>query len=123
MCDWVADHLGYVSSAPLLAFHPDFRMLDTPASVDTLRQARTIAADHGLRYVYVGNVHDRAGSSTRCPTCGELVVERDWYTIAGYRLDDTGRCEGCGHQIAGRFSRLWFVGTVDVQFESTEARP
>ena len=105
LASWVAERLGPDVPLHFTAFHPDFRMLDTPATpANTLRRARAIATDHGLRYVYVGNVHDRDGSSTRCPACGEVVVERDWYTIGTYRLDDTGRCDGCGYAVAGRFS-------------------
>ena len=105
LATWVAQRLGPDIPLHFTAFHPDFRMLDTPATpARTLRRARAIAADHGLRYVYVGNVHDRDGSSTRCPACDEVVVARDWYTIGSYRLDDNGRCDGCGYQIAGRFS-------------------
>jgi pyruvate formate lyase activating enzyme len=27
--------------------------------------------DAGLRYVYTGNVHDKAGDTTFCPGCGK----------------------------------------------------
>ena len=42
-------------------------------------RAREIALSKGLHYVYTGNVHDRAGGSTFCPSCGALLIERDWY--------------------------------------------
>ena len=47
------------------AFHPDFKMTDVPATPpETLRRARAIARAAGLRYVYVGNVHDEDGQTT-----------------------------------------------------------
>jgi pyruvate formate lyase activating enzyme len=56
----------------------------------------------GLRYVYTGNVHDREGDTTTCPSCKTAVIERDWYQILGSNLD-RGRCGSCGTTIAGRF--------------------
>jgi pyruvate formate lyase activating enzyme len=43
-----------------------------------LARARSIATGNGVRYAYTGNVDDSAGQSTRCHTCGALVIERDW---------------------------------------------
>ena len=34
-----------------------------------------------LRYVYTGNVHDREGSTTCCPSCSESLIVRDWHRI------------------------------------------
>jgi hypothetical protein len=38
---------------------------ETPPATPT----RAIAMSHGLRYIYIGNVHDGAGSSTYCHRC------------------------------------------------------
>jgi pyruvate formate lyase activating enzyme len=88
------------------AYHPDYK-LDAPATPPaTLQRARRIAMDAGLHYVYTGNVHDRSGDTTWCPNCGKAVIERDWYDILGYALDDTGHCRHCGTAIAGRFGHF-----------------
>jgi pyruvate formate lyase activating enzyme len=68
----------------------------------TLDRAREIALANGLRYVYTGNVHDRAGQSTYCHGCGALLVERDWYELGAWNLAD-GRCASCGERCAGVF--------------------
>ena len=73
----------------------------TPAA--TLTRARDIALAAGIRYVYTGNVHDRAGGTTFCPGCGKAVIERDWHEILSYDLTDDGRCRHCAAQIPGRF--------------------
>ncbi|MCX8085427.1 MAG: AmmeMemoRadiSam system radical SAM enzyme [Rhodocyclaceae bacterium] len=89
------------------AFHPDYKLIDVPPTPPaTLKRARQLALDTGLRYVYTGNVHDRAGDATLCPGCGKAVIERDWYEILSYSLDETGRCQHCGTAIAGRFARF-----------------
>jgi pyruvate formate lyase activating enzyme len=104
MTKWVAAELGPDVPMHFSAFHPDFKMLDTPPTPPaTLTRARTIALENGVRYAYTGNVHDRAGGSTSCPKCNALVIERDWYVLGEYALDDTGACRACGNTIAGRF--------------------
>jgi pyruvate formate lyase activating enzyme len=104
MAEWIAEHLGPDVPLHFTAFHPDFKMMDVPHTpVATLTRAREIALGHGLQYVYTGNVHDTHGSSTYCPGCGHLVMERDWYRLGRWEVDGAGRCTHCGHQIPGRF--------------------
>jgi pyruvate formate lyase activating enzyme len=101
---WVMEHLG--SDVPLhfTAFHPDWKMLDTPPTPPaTLRQARRIACEIGLRYVFTGNIHDPAGQSTYCHRCNELLIGRDWYDLTAWNLDADGRCRQCGTACAGVF--------------------
>jgi pyruvate formate lyase activating enzyme len=101
-CEWLVDHLGPDVPLHFTAFHPDFKMRDVPPTPPaTLRRARQIALDHGLRYVYTGNVHDPDGQTTRCGGCGEPVVVRDWYEIIRYRITDRGECGGCGAPVPG----------------------
>lgn len=101
---WVAEHLGPDVPLHFTAFHPDFKMTDVPPTPpSTLTRAREWGLRNGLRYVYTGNVHDSAGSSTWCPGCGALLVERDWYRLGAWHLTDDGRCRTCDHQVPGRF--------------------
>jgi pyruvate formate lyase activating enzyme len=103
-CAWIARHLGHDVPLHFTAFHPDFKMRDVPPTPPaTLTRARRIAQQHGLRYVYTGNVHDPDGGRTTCPGCGTAVVERDWYVIDHYRLTADGRCSACGTAIPGRY--------------------
>jgi pyruvate formate lyase activating enzyme len=101
---WVHDRLGDDVPLHFTAFHPDFRMTDIPATPpETLTRARQIAIGNGLNYVYTGNVHDGVGGSTYCPTCGQLVIGRDWYRLTAWRLTPEGRCNQCGTSVAGVF--------------------
>jgi pyruvate formate lyase activating enzyme len=76
----VTENLGPDVPLHFTAFHPDFRLLDRPPTPpETLRRARRIALENGLRYAYVGNVHDAASDSTFCHGCGALLIGRDWY--------------------------------------------
>jgi pyruvate formate lyase activating enzyme len=104
LTSWVGEHLGPDVPLHFTAFHPDFKMMDVPHTPpDTLSRARRWGLRNGLRYVYTGNVHDRDGSSTWCPGCGALLIERDWYELGRSQLSDDGRCLACGWQVAGHF--------------------
>lgn len=104
MTEWIVSHLGPDVPVHFSAFHPDFRMIDTPPTPkETLLRACKIAQSQGIHFVYVGNVHDSAADSTYCAKCGALLVQRDWYRIGAYRLDPSGKCPKCGAPCPGRF--------------------
>jgi len=103
LCEWFAENLGADVPLHFTAFHPDFKLVDEPATpASTLSRAREQAIRAGLRHVYTGNVHDAAGQSTYCGACSERVIERDWYRIGAFDLEH-GKCAHCGAQLAGRF--------------------
>jgi pyruvate formate lyase activating enzyme len=109
MSSWIAKELGLDVPLHFSAFHPDYKMTDIPSTPsETLIRARQIAQSAGLRYVYTGNVHNREGDTTYCPSCNTPLIERDWYEIKQYRLTPDGHCPDCNTQIAGHFDR--FVG-------------
>lgn len=104
LAEWVVRSLSPDVPIHFTAFHPDFRMLDIPRTPpETLRRARRIALDAGLRYVYVGNVHDPDADSTHCHACGHLLIGRDWYTLTTWNLTDTGNCPICAEPLPGVF--------------------
>lgn len=104
MTKWIAEALGPDVPTHFTAFHPDFRMLDLPHTPPaTLTRARRIAIENGLRYVYTGNVHDPAGSSTYCHICGHILIGRDWYELSDWNLTDEGCCTHCGTALPGVF--------------------
>ena len=104
LSQWVVEHLGPGVPLHFTAFHPDFKMLDKPRTPpQTLSRARDIAMKNGASYVYTGNVHDVEGGSTRCPSCRQIVIERDGYRLGRWGLTDNGSCVHCDHPIPGRF--------------------
>jgi pyruvate formate lyase activating enzyme len=104
MAGWIVDALGPDVPLHFSAFHPDYKLLDRPRTPpETLSRARRIARSAGLRHVYTGNVHDPDGGSSYCYHCGELVIERDWYELGRWRLDESGACMGCRTRMAGVF--------------------
>jgi len=104
---WVAQELGPEVPLHFSAFHPDWKMPDIPATPPaTLIRARKIAMDAGLHYVYTGNVHNKEGDTTFCPSCHTVLIERDWYEINNYRLTPDGHCPDCSIQISGHFEKF-----------------
>jgi pyruvate formate lyase activating enzyme len=104
MTKWIVRHLGGDVPLHFSAFHPDYKMLEKPRTpAATLKRARAIAMENGVRYAYTGNVHDAAGGSTFCHACGALLVERDWYVLGAWNLTAQGACGTCGVQCAGVF--------------------
>jgi pyruvate formate lyase activating enzyme len=105
----LADIAGFLASVSpdipwhLTAFHEDYRMTEPPpTSAATLQRAAEIGYEKGLHYVYSGNLPGRTGrlEDTRCPACGETVIERQGFTVKSNKLVH-GNCYKCGQRIAG----------------------
>jgi pyruvate formate lyase activating enzyme len=109
---WVLEKLGPDVPLHFTAFHPDWKILDKPATpAATLRRARAIAREVGLHYVFTGNVHDEDGQSTYCHGCGEKLIGRDWYDITAWSLTSGGCCAKCNTPCEGIFEpRAGFWG-------------
>lgn len=80
-------------------FFPVFQMTDkSPTPLDTLTRAYDIGKASGLKYVYLGNVHDTERSSTYCPSCGEMVIRREGYSVKKLYTSDL-KCRSCSSKI------------------------
>ena len=102
MTEWVVEKLGPEVPLHFSAFHPDWKLQDVPATpTSTLLRAREIALENGVHHAYVGNVHDKAASSTYCKECGTLLIGRVWYALSEWELDEAGGCLNCGTPLAG----------------------
>lgn len=104
MSAWVKANLGPDTPLHFSAFHPDHKMRDwisTPLT--TLIQCREIALAEGLQHIYLGNVHYPEADATYCSHCGKAVIQRDWYEILDYQLDESGKCRYCGEKVSGRY--------------------
>ncbi len=83
-------------------FHPQYKLVHLPATpVEVLEQAKEIALQSGLHYVYIGNVPG-GGDKTVCPDCKRSVVTRRGYTLLSVDIKN-GRCPSCNTVIGGRW--------------------
>jgi len=103
MSRWIKHNLG--SSIPLhfSRFFPLYKLTNlysTPAQ--TLENARKIALEEGLHFVYIGNVPD-VNSDTHCMSCGELLISRKGYYTELNALTG-GSCAKCKTLVPGLWS-------------------
>ncbi len=95
--DWVKGSLGEDTVTHFSKFHPDHDMRDVPAtSTEKMREAREIAYDTGLNFVYLGNLP--ADNDTKCPDCGKTIISRSYFSSGKVDLQE-GKCPDCGRHI------------------------
>ena len=103
LAKFLVDALGPDTPWHLSRFHPTYQMTDRPNTpVETLKKARQIGLDAGLKYVYIGNVPGSGAENTYCPGCGNSVINRFHYN-ARARLIDGNHCAYCHEPIDGIF--------------------
>lgn len=104
MCAWILQNLGETVPLHFTAFHPDFKMRNKPRTpASTLKHARDIAIQLGIKYCYIGNVHDPEAQNTYCPNCKNVLIIRNWHDVINNRLDGN-KCPVCKTEIAGIFN-------------------
>ncbi len=98
---FIANDLGRDTPWHISRFFPTYKMTDIPPTpVAALEEAHDIAAEEGLNYIYLGNVHSKDGENTKCPDCGATVIHRQGFGRIVNDLVD-GCCPGCNTSIPG----------------------
>lgn len=101
MCEWLYTHVGPDYPLHFSRFHPDYKLMNLPPTpYETLKEAREVAIDAGLHYVYIGNVPGAEEQNTWCPHCEKLIIERKGFFVTEMHVQD-GVCEFCGGEIKG----------------------
>ncbi len=83
-------------------FYPTNKMIDKPPTdLNKLLQAREIALDEGLEYVFIGNTALKDVENTYCPNCNELLIQRSGYGIQKNLIKESGKakCPKCDYKI------------------------
>ncbi|PKN63537.1 MAG: AmmeMemoRadiSam system radical SAM enzyme [Deltaproteobacteria bacterium HGW-Deltaproteobacteria-15] len=82
-------------------FHPTYRLTDvSPTPPESLRRAREIGFEQGLRYVYTGNLPGDEGENTFCHQCGELLIARYGFQVRKNAISG-GSCPKCAARVPG----------------------
>jgi pyruvate formate lyase activating enzyme len=98
---WVAAEISPDVPLHFSRFYPEYKLTNLPPTpVETLEQARQIALEKGMRFVYIGNVPGHAGDNTYCPACGRPIIVRQGFAVVEYHLRG-GKCAYCGAAIPG----------------------
>ena len=84
-------------------FHPTYKLTEEPRTpLQTLKRAREIGFEAGLRYVYEGNIPGE-GEETACWSCRKPLVKRFGFSVEENNIRD-GKCRFCGSPIDGVWS-------------------
>ncbi|MDD5090003.1 MAG: AmmeMemoRadiSam system radical SAM enzyme [Candidatus Wallbacteria bacterium] len=101
--DLLLDFMKELKGNPVLhisRYHPGFQYHKPATDISVLNKFYCRAKER-LSFVYLGNVSDSRASSTTCPSCGKIVIERSGYQITN--LMNSSNCPECGRQISGVF--------------------
>jgi len=101
MAIWIKDNLGENVPLHFSRFHPMYQMKNLPPTPEeTVKKARKIALEAGLKYVYTGNIADVEGSTTYCSVNGQPLIVRKGYFIQKNSLVN-GQFADCPEKVPG----------------------
>jgi len=104
MAKWIRKTLGTKVPWHFARFVPRYKLRNVPQTpVQTLEDARKVALDEGIEFVYTSNIAPHEGNNTRCPKCDRMLIERVGFRVIENTIK-TGRCR-CGKSIAGVFDK------------------
>ena len=97
---FICTELGPDTPWHVTAFHGAYKMADHPPTpLPKLEEAWRIGREAGLHHVYIGNLPSLLGSSTLCPNCHGVVMDRLGWQVK--RRGTPGQCPACKTQLAG----------------------
>lgn len=92
---WAAD-LDKNIPIHFTGFYPSYKMMDVPPTpFETLKKAREIALEQGVRYAYTGNRGDAETESTYCYNCKTVLVKRCGFGAIETKLTKDVKCPEC----------------------------
>ncbi|MBI3603963.1 MAG: AmmeMemoRadiSam system radical SAM enzyme [Nitrospirae bacterium] len=98
---FIVSDLGEEVPWHISRFFPAYKMGNTPITpIETLRLAKRIGLEAGLRHVYLGNVFEEGVEDTDCPACHTVLIRRVGLRLVENRLQD-GACPTCRRPLAG----------------------
>lgn len=101
MCIWIKENLGADTPVFFSRFFPHHKLSSHhPTPISTLKKAREIALEVGLKFIYIGNVSGQEGEDTFCPKCKKVVIDRLGYTVLAVNLNKS-KCKYCDEKISG----------------------
>jgi pyruvate formate lyase activating enzyme len=82
-------------------FHPTYNLTNIRSTPpDSIKRARDLGYEAGLKYVYTGNLPGDVGEKTFCHNCHELLIDRVGFNVIQNKIKDE-LCPKCGIKIPG----------------------
>jgi pyruvate formate lyase activating enzyme len=111
MATWIRAELGAEIPWHLTAYRPSHRLRRRPTRQAELEQARRVALECGVRFVYTGNLRDAGDAlNTRCPACGRVLIVRRGFWAEPVGVASGAQCAGCGEELPGCFGETGATG-------------
>jgi pyruvate formate lyase activating enzyme len=99
LVEWIARNLGEKTPLHFTAFYPTHQLSHLPpTNLNSLKKAREIALNSGMKYVYTGNI--REDSNTLCPKCSKILIKRTLFSITENNINES-KCKYCNGKIDG----------------------
>lgn len=103
MCGWLTEKGFENTPIHFSRFFPMYKMENVPHTpIDTMISTAQIAKEYGMKYIYLGNVRNSNYENTICPSCHNILIERNGYSIGPVKISGN-KCRFCGEYIHGRF--------------------
>lgn len=100
LCKWIVENLGNETPFHLIQFFPSYKITDLPRTpVKTMENAYEVAKKEGLKYVYLGNIHNHKLENSYCHNCGNLIIKRTILGVQKFSLKKDLKCPNCGEKI------------------------
>lgn len=98
MLQWIQNETGENTPLHLSKYFPRYKQQTAATNTEKLVEVFHLAKKY-LKYVYLGNIYAPKYSSTVCPACGALLIQRNNYETQIVGLNEKHRCTQCNNQI------------------------
>jgi len=101
MCKWLSENGFADTPLHFSRFFPAYKLPELNSTPEkTMIMAAEIAASHGIKYIYLGNMPQLSRENTNCSKCGKAIIERYGFRVRSH-IGPNGECPFCGNIIPG----------------------
>lgn len=100
IASWIVENTGKKTPWHINKYYPAYKYTKQSPPLNILLEAREMANERGLEFVYIGNVGRRGLEDTVCPKCNTVCIERMAMKSKLLAVDSDGRCANCGYNLA-----------------------
>jgi len=102
MCLWLKENTSENVPVHFSRFWPKYKLINLPPTPEeTIKKARQVCLEAGMKYVYTGNIEDEEGSTTFCPPNKKPLIKRIGYFVKENLVDTNGKSPNCPEIIPG----------------------
>ncbi|MBN2891779.1 MAG: AmmeMemoRadiSam system radical SAM enzyme [Bacteroidales bacterium] len=104
MCGWLSKNGFNETPIHLSKYFPTYKMLNyRETNIKDLTKAKEIALQHGIKFIYIGNIAGNNSENTYCPNCNQTLIKRIGYNVLSNNIIE-GKCKFCSTNISGIWS-------------------